>query len=70
MARAPRNMTKKLAKEAALNVQNYWVRQGYLIKVWVIRVDNDDENNRDYAIRSNMRNGVPYGYSGEDRCLS
>tara|TARA_R110002072_G_scaffold90398_3_gene202156 strand:+ start:235 stop:435 length:201 start_codon:yes stop_codon:yes gene_type:complete len=52
-----KHITKKMAERTALNVQAYWAEKGYSIHVWVERVTFG--NARDYAVRSDMKDGFP-----------
>tara|TARA_R110002074_G_scaffold30084_1_gene85537 strand:- start:4 stop:204 length:201 start_codon:yes stop_codon:yes gene_type:complete len=52
-----RHITKKMAEQTALNVQAYWLKKGHHINVWVERVTIG--NARDYAVRSDMKDGFP-----------
>ena len=50
-------ITKKMATDMAEDIRVYWAAQGHIIEVWVERIS--DGNSRDYAVRSDMQNGLP-----------
>ena len=52
-----KHITKKMATQMAEEIKIYWEEQGHIIEVWVERVS--DGNSRDYAVRSDMQNGMP-----------
>jgi len=52
-----KHITKKMAKQMSEEIKVYWAKQGHTIEVWIERIT--DGNARDYAIRSNMQNGLP-----------
>lgn len=52
-----KHITKKMATQMAEEIKIYWAAQGHIIEVWVERIT--DGNSRDYAIRSDMQNGLP-----------
>ena len=52
-----KHITKTMAMKTAEDIRAYWERQGYTIHVWVERITHG--NQRDYAVKSNMKNGRP-----------
>ena len=52
-----KHITKKMAQKTADDIQKYWGKQGHTVNLWIERVTHG--NARDYAVRSDMKNGFP-----------
>ncbi len=57
-------MTEPLAERLRGRVERYWKKRGYEVESWTEQTGHRDHGGSIWAVRSDLVNGYPRGWSG------